>query len=513
MRCKGKDCESKCGDNNILFNLAEQKSNKCEHFEIPSLATECRRRYKLDQRSWICSSGHEVSGVEEGKEATPCPVCKESFEARLIAYLTFRLNTLGLDAEEGTNRLYFKAAGVPGPISYDQFLRVLLGSHGQAGSGLGRAAGVSAKMACTNQCTRPTVDLKEAFPKHFGDKEFSGDKIAPLLDAIHQQENPGITFNPCVFAKSFGSRNIQTYLWCELAMLVGKKQEAWTRYNNLVPLKLWNCREPVIYGKLQSLSLEAGTSNTGNIKLHPCVLNWLKMDETRSNTARFGDLTLAIQTSQVKRKIRTTSPGREDLTLDESVSGLNLNVAEGPVSFSNDALWRAHGPQTLQQACSFVRRVIESMSSDKTSVTKTVQQVLRKDARDALRKEGVVEMLISDSETSETEPKGDVEARTKKRKHSSNKEEPKTKALSNQGGGAGSNSKSSKSNNTRSRQDPPPPKRSRGGSNKRGRGSFRPNPFHRQGDRSPPRDFRCRNCNRSCDRYDHYCRGCGRQQE
>ena len=183
------------------------------------------------------------------------------------------------------------------------------------------------------------------------------------------------------------------------------------------------------------------------------------------------------------------------------------------MSFSNDALWRAHGPQTLQQACSFVRRVIESMSSDKTSVTKTVQQVLRKDARDALRKEGVTEMLISDSETSETEPQGDVEARTKKRKHSSNKEEPKTKALSNQGGGAGSNSKSSKSNNTRSRQDPPPPKRSRGGSNKRGRGSFRPNPFHRQGDRSPPRDFRCRNCNRSCDRYDHYCRGCGRQQE
>ena len=50
-------------------------------------------------------------------------------------------------------------------------------------------------------------------------------------------------------------------------------------------------------------------------------------------------------------------PGSDNLSLDESVGGLNLNVAVGPVSYSNDALWRAHGPQTLQQACSFVRRV------------------------------------------------------------------------------------------------------------------------------------------------------------
>ena len=161
----GKECESKCGDNEYLFNLADQESNKCKHFEPSSLATEAKRRYKLDQHPWICSKKYNVSGVEEGKEATPCPVCKESFEARLIAYLTFRLNSLGLDAEEGTNRCYFKAAGVPGPISYDQFLRVLLGSHGQAGSGVRRAAGVSAKMPCTNQRTRPSVDFKEEFPK------------------------------------------------------------------------------------------------------------------------------------------------------------------------------------------------------------------------------------------------------------------------------------------------------------------------------------------------------------
>ena len=64
-----------------------------------------------------------------------------------------------------------------------------------------------------------------------------------------------------------------------------------------------------------------------NVKLHPCVLQWLKVDETRSNMARFGDLTHAIQTSQVRRKVRTASPGQGDLSLDESVGGLNLNAA------------------------------------------------------------------------------------------------------------------------------------------------------------------------------------------
>ena len=118
---------------------------------------------------------------------------------------------------------------------------------------------MSAKMPCTNQCTRPTVDLKESFPKQFGDKEFTEAKVAPLLDAISQSENPAIPFNPAVLVKSFGLKNLLTYLWCDLAMLVGLKQEPWTRYNHFVPLKIWNCREPVIYGKLQHLSMEAGT--------------------------------------------------------------------------------------------------------------------------------------------------------------------------------------------------------------------------------------------------------------
>ena len=64
-------------------------------------------------------------------------------------------------------------------------------------------------------------------------------------------------------------------------MLVGLKQEPWSKYNHLVPLKIWNCREPVIYGKLQHLSMEAGALKE-KVKLHTWVLQWLKEDETRS---------------------------------------------------------------------------------------------------------------------------------------------------------------------------------------------------------------------------------------
>ena len=89
MRCKeGKDCPSKCKDNEIIYNLGDQASNKCAHFELSSLVTEGRKRYKLDQNQWMCSNNHVVEGVEEGKQAPPFPECKETLEARLNAYVT-----------------------------------------------------------------------------------------------------------------------------------------------------------------------------------------------------------------------------------------------------------------------------------------------------------------------------------------------------------------------------------------------------------------------------------------
>ena len=138
---------------------------------------------------------------------------------------------------------------------------------------------------------------------------------------------------------------------------------------------------------MQSLSMKAGTLDE-NAKLAPCVLSWLKEDKNRSNTTRFGDLTHAIQISQVRRRIRTASPGQEGPSLDESVQGLDLNAAVGLTSYSRDELWKAHGPQTLQEACSFVGRVVDTSTEKKITKGKAVQQILLKTARDTLQKRG-----------------------------------------------------------------------------------------------------------------------------
>ena len=120
MRCKeGKDCPSKCKDNEIIYNLGDQASNQCTDFELSSLVTEGRKRYKLDRDQWFCSNNHVVSGVGEGKQAQPCPECKETFEARLNAYVTSRLASLALDITNGVHRQYYKSGGVPKSISFN----------------------------------------------------------------------------------------------------------------------------------------------------------------------------------------------------------------------------------------------------------------------------------------------------------------------------------------------------------------------------------------------------------
>ena len=86
------------------------------------------------------------------------------------------------------------------------------------------------------------------FPKFIGDKEFKVTKNAPLLDAISQSENPAIPFNPAVLEKSFGLGNLLTYLWCDLAMLVGLKQ-------------LFSSPHSGTAGELQQLSMEVGALN------------------------------------------------------------------------------------------------------------------------------------------------------------------------------------------------------------------------------------------------------------
>ena len=65
----------------------------------------------------------------------PCNECKGTLEDKLLAYLSSRLTDLGLDAGNGMAKLFCKS-GQPASIPFDQFLRCLLGSHGQPGSGI-----------------------------------------------------------------------------------------------------------------------------------------------------------------------------------------------------------------------------------------------------------------------------------------------------------------------------------------------------------------------------------------
>ena len=79
--------------------------------------------------------------------------------------------------------------------------------------------------------------MKDAYPI-LPPKEYKEARVAELLSAIHSVSNPAIPFNPSVFEKDFGLENILSYLWCDVALLVGTKQELWEKYQSLVPSKI-----------------------------------------------------------------------------------------------------------------------------------------------------------------------------------------------------------------------------------------------------------------------------------
>ena len=97
-----------------------------------------------------------------------------------------------------------------------------------------------------------------------------------------------------MFKKDLGLENVLNYLWCDVILLVCTKQDLWEKYHSLVPLKLWNCIEHIISGKLKALDIRGGLIKE-NANLLPCVYQCLMADEAHFNTARFGDLTSAIQ--------------------------------------------------------------------------------------------------------------------------------------------------------------------------------------------------------------------------
>ena len=167
-----------------------------------------------------------------GRKSSLVVYARDIFYNRSLLYLSSRLTQLGLVAGTGTAKLFCKS-GQPASIPFDQFLKALFGSLGQPGSGIRRQANVSARFP-----------LKHAYPR-IPPKEYQVSRITALLAALSPAQNPA------VLKKDFGFENILNYLWWDLALLVGSKQDMWNKYHSLVLLKIWNCNEPIIFGKMQ----------------------------------------------------------------------------------------------------------------------------------------------------------------------------------------------------------------------------------------------------------------------
>ena len=97
-------------------------------------------------------------------------------------------------------------------------------------------------------------------------KEYNEVRVVEILSA----SAPAILFNPKVFKKEFGLGNVLNYLWCDVALLVGTKQHLWEKHHSIVPLKIWNCFEPVVRGHMYALKLKAGMIKE-NAELLTCV--------------------------------------------------------------------------------------------------------------------------------------------------------------------------------------------------------------------------------------------------
>ena len=121
------------------------------------------------------------------------------------------------------------------------------------------------------------------FPIH-PSKEYKDERVAKVLSAIHSVSNPAIPFNPLVFKRTFGLENLLNYLWCDVALLVSTRQNLWEKDHSIVPIKIWNCVEPMIRDEMKVLELKAGGIKE-DAKLMTYVYQWLTSDEAYSNTA------------------------------------------------------------------------------------------------------------------------------------------------------------------------------------------------------------------------------------
>ena len=181
-----------------------------------------RNSYKLDQWSWICSNDHVVEGAKEaGEKAPPCredpcirhnqPKATKSERGR--SYVKLILNT-------------WSSCKCPlCPI----FFIILASSHGVQGNGMKYPEYVFAKRRCSNQCSRPTHQIKDAYPI-LPEKEYRDTNVAATLIALKRSPNLE-DFNQVIFKREFGLENLLTYLWCHIIVLVQDEQASWKKYH------------------------------------------------------------------------------------------------------------------------------------------------------------------------------------------------------------------------------------------------------------------------------------------
>ena len=515
---KGKNCEDKCGEN-ILFSLGNQESNKCRYFKPSELVRVARETYKLDRVDWLCHNNHKVKGVSEG-EAQPCSICDQTLYDRMEQFLTRRLREVSRDIGEGYDFNYrVNRDTAPPAVKYTVFIADLFSSHGIKGQGLMHPEAVSAKRKCLVQCSQPSIDLKSGFPD-FTSSDFHVHKVFQLMKFLMNTTLDGFTQG--VFKREFGIKNLQQYLWCETYLKVKQQPSLWLESWELVPLKVWNCSSLCIRGKLENL-VEKAKKIKEESKLLSVVMDWLEYDEL-AITPAFGDLTQAKarQLEPSKQRIRTGGIAR-DASLENCVNNLNLSPSDGPRTITGDELWRQHGPQTLTEAFEFFGRVVKMQAEGKISTKRAVQQTLIETTRPKLIELGIKEYTLSHP------PLNDDEEDRQGSNTGGHGQNPRSnsKASRGRGGKLRGNSKRSREMSTNS--DPSQTQRSQrprtnsNGSRRGSRNDSRNESKRRSSrssnsnqdrsrdrrGRSPPRDDRCRRCDRSVRESERFCSSCG----
>jgi len=118
-------------------------------------------------RAWLKA---RLKPCEEGE-------CDQSFDDKLMDFLTRRLRELTRDIEEGFDKIHRKnREEAPPAVKYTVFLTALFSFHSIKGQEMMHPEACSAKGKCFVKCSLPTLNLKNGFPE-FNSKDFHKHKV------------------------------------------------------------------------------------------------------------------------------------------------------------------------------------------------------------------------------------------------------------------------------------------------------------------------------------------------